>query len=219
MESVITFQAGLPIAVVGPTGSGKSTFVKKLVQFRKSLFKPTVSKVLYCYGVWDSAYDELMMDDDVEMMEGLPDAEKIGAMNDGNFNLLILDDLLGRVVDDINMQELFCVHARHFNITTVFVTQNLYQKGKYSRTISLQIQTFILFKNRRDVSQIKMLGRQMFCSKGWKLIEAYDDVIASDEYGYVVVDSTPHCHEDLRIRTRIFPLNGQYFPIVYGVSS
>jgi len=56
---------------------------------------------------------------------------------------------MSQVVDDKNILNLFTVGSHHRKNSVIFLTQNIYEKGKYARTISLNTHYFILFKNRR----------------------------------------------------------------------
>ena len=46
------------------------------------------------------------------------------------------------------------------------MTQNVFDKNKYARTISLNTHCLVLFKNTRDANQFDMLSRQMYPSLG-----------------------------------------------------
>jgi hypothetical protein len=46
-------------------------------------------------------------------------------------------------------------------MSIIFVTQNLFKQGKAMRDIALNCQVQVLFKNPRDVNQVKLLGRQL----------------------------------------------------------
>ena len=46
---LVPFQAGSPIMIAGPTGSGKTFWTNKLL--KNQMFTDPVSSVLYCYGV------------------------------------------------------------------------------------------------------------------------------------------------------------------------
>ena len=50
--------------------------------------------------------------------------------------LLILDDLMSSVDDKI--VDIFTKKSHHSNISIIFVTQNIFNKNKYIRTISLK---------------------------------------------------------------------------------
>ena len=57
---------------------------------------------------------------------------------------------------------LMCVGSHHHQLTVIHILQNLFQKGKFMRTASLNCHYFILMANKRDTLQINTLGRQVF---------------------------------------------------------
>jgi hypothetical protein len=63
---------------------------------------------------------------------------------------------------------------------------------------------YILFKNKRDVNQIKTLGRQLFPGKSDILVESYLDS-TSKPYGYLLIDLHPKSDEAYMLRSLIFP--------------
>jgi hypothetical protein len=94
--------------------------------------------------------------ENITFVKGLPDLENL------ENSVIILDNLMSQVVDDKNILNLFTVGSHHRKNSLIFLTQNIYENGKYARTISLNIHYFILFKNRRDQEQIMHLGRQIY---------------------------------------------------------
>ena len=56
----------------------------------------------------------------------------------------------------------------------ILILQNLFHQGKYNRDISLNSHYFILFKNPKDVGQIKVLGRPL---------GKYDIIVSPDKVG------------------------------------
>ena len=79
--------------------------------------------------------------------------------------------------------------------------QNLFPKNKESRTISLNSQYIVVFKNPRDVSQ---MAKQMYPGRVKFVQEAFADA-TSTPYGYILVDLEQDTPEDLRLRTSILP--------------
>ena len=80
---------------------------------------------------------------------------------------------------------IFTKISYHRNISILHLTQTLFDKNKYARTISLNAHYLVLFKNPRDASQFATLARQMYPSS-WKFaIEAYKDA-TSVPYGYLL---------------------------------
>ena len=82
--------------------------------------------------------------------------------------------------------------------------QNLFPKNKESRTISLNSQYIVVFKNPRDVSQMTTLAKQMYPGRVKFVQEAFADA-TSTPYGYILVDLNQDTPEDLRLRTSILP--------------
>ena len=76
-------------------------------------------------------------------------------------------------------------------MTIICLAQNLFQKGKVMRTLSLNIHHFVLYKNRRDQEQIQRFGRQAFLQQSKYFLDAYLEA-ASTLYGYVLVYLNPH---------------------------
>ena len=72
--------------------------------------------------------------------------------------LLILDELILESSSDVIL-DLFTDGSHHKNISVIFVTQNVFHKGKVERDISLNTKYLVLFKNPRDRAQIQHLAR------------------------------------------------------------
>ena len=134
-----------------------------------------------------------------EFKKGL---DEIDDLNNFQENLLIFDDLMNECQNDKDILHLFTRGSHHKNISTILLTQNLFNNGKYSRTMSLNCHYLIIFNNPRDKSQISYLSQEMFPLNSKFLIEAYEDA-TSKPYGYILIDNTQICDENLRIKTNI----------------
>jgi len=71
--------------------------------------------------------------------------------------LLILDDLMSETNQLV--ANVFTKISHHRNVSVVYLTQNLFDKNKYARTISLNAHYLVLFKNPRDATQFATLAR------------------------------------------------------------
>lgn len=89
-------------------------------------------------------------------------------------------------------------------IFVILITQNLFPKGKASRSISLNAHYIFLFKNPRDVTQVKYLASQMFPGKTHLLIEAFKDA-TTRPFGYLLIDCKQKTSDNCRLRTNILP--------------
>ena len=90
-------------------------------------------------------------------------------------------------------------------MSVIYLAHNIYQKSPSARTISLNTQYYILFKNHRDVQQIQHFGRQMYGNKSGFFNKAYQ-LATARAWGYLVVDLNSKTEDDkLRLRSNIFP--------------
>ena len=206
VDNFSQFMGPCNIAVVGPTLAGKSRLIFKILSRLSVLFTTdnVPKEVLYCYGVYQPLYTE--MADEIPnftLHEGLPTRNEILQFADGHQDrILVMDDLANKLVQSESILELVTQHMHHRRLSTIIVTQNLYMQGKYARTISLNLQYIILFKNLRDTTQVSFLGRQLFVGHN-RLIEAYHDA-TKEKNGYILIDLSPQQVDDnLRLRSHI----------------
>ena len=109
----------------------------------------------------------------------------------------------------------FTRKAHHRNASVVYITQNIFQQSKSSRSISLNAHYLVLFQSPRDKMQIKVLANQLQASH---MIPAFNDA-TSIPHGYLLVDLKPNTPDYLRFRTHIFQnwftKSDQQGPVVY----
>ena len=65
----------------------------------------------------------------------------------------------------------------------------------------------VLFKNPRDATVIDYVSRQAFPNNRKYLIDSFQDA-TSNPHGYLFLDFTQQCPDEIRIRTDIFNENG-----------
>lgn len=203
----IPFQPCSSMCVSGQTGSGKTRFVYRLLHHLDSMYADEPPKrVLYCYGIHQPLFDDMERQlPNLVFNPGLPSKELLEDLtSDRHHSLIILDDLMHRVVQDMDMELLFTQGCHHRRLSVVFITQNLFPKGSKTRTIALNTYYLVLMKNARDSSQISTLGRQLYPGRARVLVDAYRDA-TKNPFGYLVVDTSPGGDDRYRLRTNIFP--------------
>ena len=198
---LVPFQAGAPIIISGPTSSGKTYFTNKILE--NEMFTQKVSSVLFCYGVYQNYFDEMKIPN-LTFHEGIPTLETVKDLNDGKFHIIVLDDLMEKIVKSIDTQNLFTKYCHHFNISVIFLTQNIFAKGPCARNINLNAHILIIFANKRDESQAMHLGKQLYPGANKAFMEAYQKA-TNELYGYLVIDCEPKSPRELKLRTKIFP--------------
>ena len=182
--------------VAGPTGCGKTTFVARLLRNASAMIDPPPERVTWYYSEWQKAYENLADIPNMRLEEGLPTS-----FDNGKRGLVVLDDLMAET--DSRVTNLFTKKSHHSDTSVIYLVQNLFSKNKESRTISLNAQYMIVFKNPRDSSQLANLARQMYPGRGAFVQEAFADATASP-YGYLLIDLKPeHArrHASTHVRT------------------
>lgn len=215
LECDLRFKAPFTAIVAGPTSSGKSTIVFRLIKYRNEMIDCEMKEVIYCLppGQQIKIPDFIQADRKVKFRSGIPDFSKI---NDGKPRLVVLDDLMGKISAEV--MELFTRGSHHQNISVLFLVQNIFFGGsKLFRTISLNAHYIILTKNPRDKNQISTLAVQVSPENSAALRNAFRDA-TKDAYSYLLFDSSQRCPDMLRFRTNIFP-DDQPRNIIYSIES
>jgi len=189
--------------VVGPTCSGKSHFVFELLRNKAEMIDKPPERIVYCYGEWQEAFGNLERE-----VDGLSFVKGIDEMvnNDGFFDpskstLLVIDDLAAEISGNPKASKLFTQGIHHRNVSVILILQNLYKQGTAMRDIHLNNQYLVMFKNVRDVNQVKVLARQMGLDH---LPTAYKKV-TEGKYQPIVIDMKPDTPDYLRIRSHVLP--------------
>ena len=84
-----TLKMGSSMLVVGPTYSGKTWFITKLIDYAKYVFDKLPTRVYWCYGR-DTKMHEHLANRNYIMMKGLPDSLDFAE----NGSIIVLDDLV-----------------------------------------------------------------------------------------------------------------------------
>ncbi|KAK3108257.1 hypothetical protein FSP39_004278 [Pinctada imbricata] len=203
-----SFKFGHPFTmlVAGPTMSGKSTFVKDLLIYNDVMIQPNPSKIIWIYKRWQPLYDVISkyVSPPVQFIQGLTDEiRRDDFINSRENNLIILDDIQRDATGSQDICELFTEGAHHRNLSVICIMQNIFNKGKENRTINLNTQYLVLFKNPRDQLQISTLARQMYPGRTKKFMDMYRQ--ATDKsFGYLVIDLKQATPDSKRLQTDIF---------------
>ena len=186
------------MCIAGPSQSGKTTFLKRLLIHRNKLFKTPFSRVIWCYGIYQHDLHNTLRSHGCILHSGIPSADDLKP-----YDLVILDDLLSESDSSKDLTKMFTQTAHHLPCFVIFVTQNLFPKGKDARTRSLNTHYYVIFKNPRDKSQIEVLSRQILPTKPKTLVNIFEDA-TQQPYGYLFIDFTQECDERYRFRTNLF---------------
>lgn len=184
--------------VVGPTKAGKTVFVKKLIEDKDRMINQKIDKILWFYTENQPLYEDLKTS--VEFIEGIPDFHQLKS-DDGIPKLIVLDDMMQEAKGNATLMKLFTRGCHHWNISVVFIVQNLFFEGL--RTSRINTDYLVLFKSPSDKSQACFLSRQLFPKSTKYFIESYIDA-TTNPHGYLFIDLTQYTPDKYRLKTDIF---------------
>ena len=187
----IKLYANSNILVIGSSGSGKTTAVLKIIE--EKLIEPMPKKIFYLYGAHQPFMDDMT---NIEFVKGL-DLSVIN--NYKGPKLLIIDDLILELNKELANH--FIAGSHHKQATTIFITHSLYLNNELYRLISNNSQYILLFKNKRNFSQVSRLGRQILGEDYGRLVEAYKYV---KSFEFVLLSFHPLVPDDLLVTADFF---------------
>ena len=199
------FQHPFSCIVSGGSGSGKTTWVYKLLLNANDIISPKIHTVVYFYTQWQGGMFALMLKLKLvhKFIRGSPTPAYIQKMSSAYENvLLIVDDNMHNINAD--MSELFTTF-RHRNISVVFLTQNLFVQQKEYRTMSLNANYIVIMKNPRDASQIINFAKQFSPHSTRFVTDAFRHATSNQPHSYLLFDLRQNTADKLRVRARIFP--------------
>ena len=196
--------------VAGPSQAGKSVWVANLLSCRDKMISPPPEKIYVCYKEYQPLYDTFK---GVTFHEGMINIDEL---DKSVRKLIIYDDMMEQVNSE--MSEVFTKFVHHRNLSVVFLTQNLFHKSQHIRTMNLNSNYLVLFRNPRDINQVQFLARQMYPPGQTKAMsDAFKDA-TSIPYGYLFIDLKQNTPDFLRLRTSIFSDNKCYIYIPKATS-
>jgi len=204
MSECLELENGAVIQVVGPSGCGKTYFTCRLLS--ENFFKVPIKRIFWHSGISEGESGEtlscLKKLRELKLIEGLP---KGWINKPKQFDAIVIDDLFEEVNSDaVNFNRLFTKVARHRQVTVLFLTQNLFHAGGKHRTRNINTHYLVIFKNPRDKTVIDYVARQAYPQNRKFLMNVFADATTNVPHGYLFLDFTQNCPEDLRVRTDIF---------------
>ena len=200
------FQHPATIMIVGPTQSGKSNFVEKLLQSTLIKYPSRKAKRIHLfYTQWQPLYDRLRdtHGNCISFTQGLPDVDENLESIDVNVNnLWVLDDLMDEAIQSPVISQLF-TRGRHRNLSVVLLLQNMFPKGKFNTNISRNALYKVLFRSPGDRKQIDIMAEQTFAKDRGNFMRAY---IRETEkpFGYIILDNHPRTTNENQVVANVF---------------
>jgi len=200
------------MVVAGPSGSGKSWLIVKMIQHREQLFSTKFHRILYCVPSKMSQIHHHIFEEiksffpEAEFHLDLPKADVI--VGDNLPKLIILDDMMQQIFTSRFMEDVFIQHSHHSSCSIIFTSQNFFSNSK-DKTIVRQCNYKIIFQSPSDLVLLRHISCQLKPDDSNFLIKIFDSLeklFPHDDFKYVLVDGEPRSKmKQLRVRTHILP--------------
>lgn len=233
------FHHPFTMMISGPSGSGKSTFVCDLLKRRADFIDHDYDYIYFIIGT-SSKENPLFLElaNDLKQ-EGVQDVQlwelnilfdtkkkrkedfpatmlKVLTKNSdlGKKGCIVLDDLMQELSENDFLMSAFTRLSRHYNLSVIFITQNLFFKGQgasHNVTIYRNCKHLVLFETRNDKTLLTFVGQKI--GSGRKMRQFLEKVLSTFRYVIIHFD----LERDLRCQfvTDIFkkePLFKPAFP-------
>jgi hypothetical protein len=119
--------------------------------------------------------------------------------------LIVIDDLMNDACKSNVVELIFTRISHHRFCSCFYILQNAFVQGKNQVSINLNAKYIEVFRSPRSLVQLSLLNTQLFPHMPGILAASYTDAMKEHQYGYIVIDLTPQCPDELRIRSKIFP--------------
>lgn len=211
--------------ISGPSQSGKSELILKLVKYREKIFSTKFNRIIYCFpsslATNSLRYLQNMRNEfsALEIFYGLPDLVKLNLQQNRLPCLLIIDDLMTEFLNSEEMTHLITKKVHHLNVSVCTTLQNYFAPSKYGKTIIRNSQLKFIISNPAEKVELSKISQQLssdanFLNDCFQTLEKYYPTVYSH---YILHDG--HFQSKLkssRFRSNIFPsLQGEIKPILF----
>ena len=204
---MLKFRNGTNTIIYGMTSSGKTSFMFEVL--RKKLITNFPDKIYFFYKVHQKIFSEWNEDignPKINFVEGL----QLDLVKEYGGNcVVVIDDLA--LENQRGTAELFLFGSHHLNISTFFLTQNLFLRDDCFRTMSLNAAYFVLFANIRSLRQIKTLSNQIFSGHDTERVMGAYLKARNTPFGYIVLNLVQNFPQELVVCTNFLDSYPSFF--------
>ena len=177
-----------PCIAAGAPLSGKTTFLRRLLEERHRLIDKSIGKVVWFYG---QGTDFVRMKEyklhnlPFQYVKGLPKSFDNYIVPDKI--LIVIDDLMQSDGNSVAVTNLFCNKVQHEKLSIILLLQNLFHHRKERTTMVRCSQYLVVFKNPMDRSIPLYLSHKLIPLKKTLFMEMFERV-TSKAHGYLFCD-------------------------------
>ena len=202
-----TIKLNFGMLIIGAPGTGKSTFIKKLLLHRDRVLSEHVDYIVYFYGQMTRTVREIAeeLPDEVRLVAELPEdfSDFIQPHRRGIF---VFDDLMESVSNSRAMVELATKKRNHENLSFIICLQNAFHHGKERTSLTRSANYIVLFKSPLDRSVPQILAHRIMPNQRNTFLDIFEEATRLP-YHYLFCDGSAAGPERARFRSDIF---GEY---------
>ena len=195
--------------VGGPSSSGKTTFVSRLLDNASTIYNKAPGRFFYFYKEWQPLFEKLTAQlgrDKISFIEDRPTYDFFEEIANRNENpTFIIDDSAFDANQDI--VKVFTVATHHLKVNVIFLVQNIFWKNKFARDIKLSATYIVCTKNPQDNLQISNFSKQFSPGNSACIRDIFKSATAAP-YSYCLFDMHQETEERNRIMANIFQEDG-----------
>jgi hypothetical protein len=192
-ENEIKFPIPSGIIVSGPSSSGKTQLVLRLLENADKMFDPPPKAILWAYGEYTDKIAELQRKG-YHIHQGVPSDEIVSKMPKPF--IFVMDDLI-QDIDSKRLANIFTRNSHHQNFTPIFITQSLFDKAM--RVPRSNSHFIFLLRCPNDQQSIRSLATQLFPREANYFYSAFKQA-CEEKYGYLLISLHPSFSHQLRLR-------------------
>ena len=193
------------IVFVGSSGSGKTWLACHILENFEKVFARPLKRIYIFYQHEQQMYVDLQKKCKipVELKKGLPS----DSFRPRPKSLILLDDFME--LDSPIIRSWFLRRSHHYDSDCIYLTQNLFPKGRISRDVSLNANYICIFRARRDFSQLEKLNYQLLGAQNRQFLQkVYKYLTKNRPYSYLFIDLQTLTPDEFRFRSSIIPEKG-----------
>lgn len=191
--------------VFGPVYSGKSAYIKTLIDNRRRIMSEEIHYIYYFYGEESQTVRELQNEeyvhDNIFTVYGIPEDFE-GFIKDGSNCLFIFDDLMQSVVNSSQITDLVTKKCQHRRVSWIITLQNAFHRGPERLNITRSAHYITVFDSPLDSSIASTLASKILPDNRRAFLDIYREATSSP-FSYLFCDGRQGTPEDARLRSGI----------------
>ena len=193
----LKFYAKSNILVIGPTGCGKTTAVLRIIS--EKLIEPMPEKIFYMYAAHQPFMDDWNKNDNKPKIEFVKGIELELLENYSGSKLVVFDDLILSINKEIAQR--FIAGSHHNDTTTILISHAIYLNNENYRLMKKNTHYVLLFKDKRNLADVKRFAATNLCENSHRLVEAYKYIPA---FEFVLISFENRIPDELLVTANFF---------------